>query len=1033
MLTKVAATNSVIFKIITTSGKVALTSEAVTVDASTDLAEVMPAWLKTPLMEDDAYIFHSAATSRGDGTYDIHGVPTTSPTTLDGSVVYVRYDYEKSKKAVTSFQMPDLDGLPYNYAPLDLSGNVMYTIGISSNDVGKIWSVGTGAEKTITKDTETDVKVSTELTRPARLWRFTGKDPYEVTIQNPSTSTTAVLAGKTPDSSASDAATPNDKYPLVKLVATDDATYNLNTFMVLKANPNEVTSSDNKHRKGTLKLYVTGNDTQYLAESNSLAGGVYIYKDALTYKNRLEASGEPLNPKDEIATPANLMIIYSNFFYRPVLTYHIITNDKKEALKGYSLMAGTTVEIPEVYQSPLLNSSDFTYYTKATKEGSDYTVDTDATTAASTTIASLAAKNVGDIYVRYTYSRANSPFKIATNIDDAAEDGTRLDWKNEDGLDLSGDPSNPNTGGTWYTIADMQNRFTQDDGNVFGVKSVTETTTTFEKTKVNELTNGRAPSNKEYLWKLMGDDPYAIRIYNAQHGQYLSVKTADPNIRKMSLQDKDADGYYQTFMLLEAHGNDNEIGDFGRDDEGNIKYQLRRWTSLIASGTKLFTRVTTDNDATTGNLSARDWDFDIRNFSNYDVRMSGNEVVTRQILSMGAGGTGLYCVEFVKAPVTRKYHYHAIQYDGSTRIGETWNAIMEHDWLQPVVLEDNIARLFCKYEKRNTAATGDNVTGTNDFQTRVALEAEGQPNAQFYHNEELTERVKDTDSEQYDVYPEIDLNAVYDIYFKYQIDNTATVSGRKLSDITSTTEQIANDKAHYAETGRLDPAYYTGDGHGKWFFMVLDTDAEMTATGEEGSRTYTGNQYFLRREDNGTVSWMNNSYTLHPQAEDNYNDWKPSRVAEWYKKGDNDPYREGRWLWTFVGTDPYNMQIVNMESVVGVNTNAEGVYSLAGADNCWTTIGQTTLSNGATAYPVTVPTEEPTENQYWGISSGYGTEGTMSLISTAITLTSDGRDVNQPLYWNMLKRTINKVTTQSVEGSSRSSDRSNIPRHQPGN
>ncbi len=1022
-LTPVLKTNSVTYKIITHSGKVALTEENVAVSDESVLK--LPEWMETPLMESDAYIYYSAATENPTGTFTVKGYPTTSPKSLDGSVVYVRYDYEKSKKAVTSFEMPDLDGLPYNYAPLDLSGNVMYTIGISSNDNGKIWSVGTGAEKTITKDTETDVNVSTELTRPARLWRFTGNDPYEVTIQNPSTSTTAVLAGKTPDSSASDAATPNDKYPLVKLVATDDATYNLNTFMVLKANPNEVTSSDNKHRKGTLKLYVTGNDTQYLAESNSLAGGVYIYKDALTYKNRLEASGEPLNPKDEIATPANPMIIYSNFFYRPVMTYHVITNGKKEALKGYSLMANTTVEMPEVYQSPLLNSSDFTYYTKATKEGSDYTVDTDASTAASTTIASLASKSIGDIYVRYTYSRANSPFKIATNIDDAAEDGTRLDWENEDGLDLSGDPSNPNTGGTWYTIADMQNRFTQDHGNVFGV-TIVNSEKRFAKTEVNKLTNGRAPSNKDYLWKLMGNDPYAIRIYNAQHGQYLSVKTADPNIRKMSLQAKDTEGYYQTFMLLEAHGNDNEIGDFGKDEEGNFNYQLRRWTSLIASGTKVFTRVTTDNDATTGNLSARDWDFDNRNFSNYDIRMSGNEVVTRQIINMGGGGTSLYCVEFVKAPVTRKYHYHAIQYDAlGNKVGQTWDAIMEHDWLQPVILEDNIARLFCKYEKRNTAATGDNVTGTNDFQTRVALEAEGQPNAQFYHNEELTERVKDTDSEQYDVYPEIDLNAVYDIYFKYQIDNAATVNGRTLSQITSTPAQIANDKAHYAETGRLDPAYYTGDGHGKWFFMVLDTDAEMTATGEEGSRTYTGNQYFLRREDNGTVSWMNNSYTLHPQAEDNYNDWTPSRVAEWYKKGDNDPYREGRWLWTFVGTDPYNMQIVNMESVVGVNTNAEGVYSLAGADNCWTTIGQTTLSNGATAYPVTVPTEEPTENQYWGISSGYGTEGTMSLISTAITLTSDGRDVNQPLYWNMLKRTINKVTTQSVEGSSRSSDRSN--------
>ena len=348
--------------------------------------------MESPLMASDAYIFYSAAEAKSDGTYIIKGQATTTPKSLDGDVVYVHYDYEKSKKAVTSFQMPDLDGLPYNYAPLDLSGNVMYTIGISSNDNGKIWSVGTGAEKTITKDTETDVKVSTELTRPARLWRFTGNDPYEVTIQNPSTSTTAVLAGKTPDLSASDATTPNDMYPLVKLVATEDETYNLNTFMVLKANPNEVTSSDNKHRKGTLKLYVTGNDTQYLAESNSLAGGVYIYKDALTYKNRLEASGEPLNPKDEIATPANPMIIYSNFFYRPVMTYHVITNGKKEALKGYSLMANTTVEMPEVYQSPLLNSSDFTYYTKATKEGSDYTVDTDASTAASTTIASLATR-----------------------------------------------------------------------------------------------------------------------------------------------------------------------------------------------------------------------------------------------------------------------------------------------------------------------------------------------------------------------------------------------------------------------------------------------------------------------------------------------------------------------------------------------------------------------------------------------------------------------------------------------------------------
>lgn len=1017
-LVPVLATDKLTYNIITHSGKVALTEENVAVSDESVLK--LPEWMETPLMESDAYIFYSAAT-KTDGKYTVKGYPTTSPKSLDGDVVYVRYDYEKSKKAVESFGMPDFDGLPYNYAPLDLTGEVAYTIGISSNNYGRLWSVNTSTLGI----TEADVKVNTEMMRVARLWQFTGDDPYEVTIKNPSYSTTAVLAGKEPNSEASDDVTPNDKYPLTLMKEPNDGTYTLNTFMVLKYNPKEISGkvANVDHYPGTLKFYVTGNDHLYMAQSNSLAGGVYIYKDASSYKERLDASGEPINPKN------GTMIIYSSFFYRPVLTYHVITNDGKEALTGYSQMAGTTVEMPQMYQSPLLNSSDFSYYTAATETAGTYTVTESTKMAASTAIADAAAKNAGDIYVRYTYSRANSPFKIATNIDDAAEDGTQLLWDNEEGLDLSGDPSKPNQGGTWYTIANFQSRWrdNEDHGNLFGIPTdYSDSDPKFEKAIVKNLANGRAPSNKRYLWKLMGNDPYAIKIYNADQGKYLSVKKADQNVRRLWLKSNGEDGYYQTFMLLEAHANDNEIGDYGRDDEGNYRYQLQRWTSLIATGTQFFTPVTTNtNDK--ASLSARDtWDFNNYNFSNYAIRMSSSEVVTRQILNMTAGGTTSYCLEFVKAPVTRKYHFHAVNQATGT---VTWDAVLEHDWLQPLVLDDNIARQFCKYEKRNTAATGDNVTGTGEFQTRTALEAEGQPNAQFYHDADFTVRVKDTNSDQYDIYPEIAINAIYDIYFKYQIDNTTEVHGLKLGDITSTTEQIANDKAHYAETGRLDPAYYpaynSGDAHGKWFFMVLDTDDAMSADGDEGSRTYTGNQYFLRREDNGTVNWMNNAYTLHPKAVDNYNDWTPSRVVEWYKKGDNDPYREGRWLWTFVGTDPYNMRIVNMESVVGVNTNAEGVYSLAGADNCWTTVGKDTLSNNAVAYPVTIPTEEPTENQYWGLSYGYGSEQTFSLISTAQTTKIDGWDVNQPLYWNMQSRTINRVTTQSLEAVGRSSDRSN--------
>lgn len=1017
-LTPVLKTNSVTYKIITHNGKVALTEENVAVRDESVLK--LPEWMETPLMESDAYIFYSAATLT-DGKYTVKGYPTTSPKSLDGNVVYVRYDYEKSKKAVESFGMPDLNGLPYNYSPLDLTGNVKYTIGITSNDNGRIWSVNTSTLGI----TEADVAVNTNMTRVARLWQFTGDDPYEVTIKNPSYSNTAVLAGKMPNSSASDNATPNDKYPLVQMAEPNDGTYTLNTFMVLKYHPKEISGkvANVDHYPGTLKFYVTGNDHLYMAQSNSLAGGVYIYKDASSYKERLDASGEPINPKN------NTMIIYSSFFYRPVLTYHVITNDGKEALTGYSQMAGTTVELPQMYQSPLLNPGDFSYYGAATEEDGKWTVTSSSKIANDAAIATAAAQNYGNIYVRYTYSRANSPFKIATNIDDAAEDGTQLLWDNEEGLDLSGDTSKPNQGGTWYTIANFQSRWkdNEDHGNLFGIPTdYSDSDPKFEKAIVKNLANGRAPSNKRYLWKLMGNDPYAIKIYNADQGKYLSVKKANPNVRSLWLKSNGEDGYYQTFMLLEAHANDNEIGDYGRDDEGNYRYQLQRWTSLIATGTQFFTPVTTNtNDK--ASLSARDtWDFNNYNFSNYDIRMSGDSVVKRQILNMTGGGTTSYCLEFVKAPVTRKYHFHAVNQATGT---VTWDAVLEHDWLQPLVLDDNIARQFCKYEKRNTAATGDGVTGTGEFQTRTALEAEGQPNAQFYHDADFMVRVKDAGTNTYDVYPEIGLEDIYNIYFKYQIDNTTEVHGLKLGDITSTTEQIANDKAHYAETGRLDPAYYpaynSGDNHGKWFFMVLDTDDAMSADGDEGSRTYTGNQYFLRREDNGTVNWMNNAYTLHPKAEDNYKDWAPSRVAEWYKKGDNDPYREGRWLWTFVGTDPYNMRIVNMESVVGVNTNAEGVYSLAGADNCWTTVGKTTLSNNAVAYPVTIPTEEPTENQYWGLSYGYGSEQTFSLISTAQTTKIDGWDVNQPLYWNMQSRTINRVTTQSLEAVGRSSDRSN--------
>lgn len=1034
LVEKVSIVNSVTFHLITKSGKEALTSDEVTDDITkdTNLADKLPSWMKSPLMEDNAYIFYSAATEDPAGTFTVKGVPTTSPTTLDGSDVYVRYDYEKSKKAISDFGILGTE-LPLNVAPLDLSGKVKYVLTVGGendkNDNKKLYGkrLEVANLNSIDYVNPTDINITdNKLTSESCVWTITGNDPYECTIHNGD----KIIAGKWWGDDR-EAASATD-YPLAKLctakVATDNGYYS--TFMVLRHNEQESANP------GKLKLYFTGHDNLWLAESNAVGkaqlntnsstGGLYVFKDSESYKTRYN------NPKGEPERTGSDYKVFSRFTYRPVLAYNVITNDdngNKKALTGYSLLSDDKVGMPEVYQSPLLNSSDFIYITKATETGGIYTVSSVSSDTikapASTTIASMVKEKIGDIYVRYTYNSEKSPFKIATNINDAAEDGTRLSWIDEKGLDLSGK--------TWYTIANMQKDFSSAHGTVLGARE--ENTTSFQKINVSALTNGRAPSQKEYLWKLEGNDPYAIKISNGYYGddKYMSI-TTNSNRQEMSEANEN---YCQTFMLLSAHHTDNGHDRFDPDKDGETNYLLKRWTVLIGTGTNRFMRCTLnniDNDYAEIN-SSDDWSFDQKSYSEYDIRMSSDEIVTRKIINMGGGSTENYCFEFVKAPVTRKYHYHAIKYEGSTRVGETWNAIMEHDWLQDVVLEPIIARRYCKYEARNTAATGDNVTGTGDFQTQADLEEKGEkPNAQFYSDPGLTKRVKDANSGKYDTYPEIELNKVYDIYFKYQVDNEATLhlagSDKTLSQITSTTAQIAADVAHYnnqdysgntdkeikeANGRRLEPGYTQ---KAKWFYMVLDTDEGITTTVDGTTRTPVGRQLFLRREDNGTINWMNNIYTLHKESVDNYKGWSYDRLAESYRKGDNDAFREGRWLWAFIGDDPYNMRIINFESAVGVKAESSGVYSLTAADNCFVTISKGTTTSGDDTYPITIPTEEPTENQYWGLCVGVNNskEQTFSLLSTAITETIDKKQVNQPLYWHMVSHTANRVTTESVEG-----------------
>ena len=635
------------------------------------------------------------------------------------------------------------------------------------------------------------------------------------------------------------------------------------------------------------------------------------------------------------------------------VTYYVITNDghlaltaKEPSARAKGEPSKPTAILPPWARSPLLNVEDFRYYMQATDNGDGtYSVsDGDLTTR-------MIGLPENKIYVRYNYNVDTTPFTVKDTYFTADQAPRYLP------LDL--------TGNTWYNIVTyswgddwLYTSSTESNYRVYGLDRPAQYQQFDKYPKENG--NFKFQSTKPYLWRLVGSDPYAFKMVNSLKGnsRYFSGKFSEDTpdgtslLPQMLTEADKAD--ITTFMILKPMSNSNDIRIVAT---GRLNYYLSntRWGS--------------------------NW------ISYYDQVDESNENPFQ--------GVSYHGYEFFKAPVIRNYTFHAMNCDGATPVN-TWTMTLQRDWLTPVTLEADIARICAQYEKE----------GTYDKFVDLADAGAGR----FYHTEAMgdtdADRIYDSGTDEYDIYPEIGEDETYDIYFKYR------VKGKELAAYTSTAEDIATDVAYHKANGRLDE---THPGVAKWWFMVLDTDENITATGSGDSRTYVGRQMFLRREDNGGVGWMNNDYSLHKSSDDNYNNYSCHRLAEWYKQGDNDAFREGRWLWTFVGTDPYLMKVLNLESAVGVTVDAEGVYSLDAADNCYVTTREVTQANGAKNYPALIPSAEPTGNQLWGMAPGYGTEHTFSLVAP---ITNDS---HQALFWTMNSST----RTDSVAGSPRAADRSN--------
>lgn len=633
------------------------------------------------------------------------------------------------------------------------------------------------------------------------------------------------------------------------------------------------------------------------------------------------------------------------------VTYYVITNDghlaltaKEPAARAKGEPSKPTAILPPWARSPLLNIEDFTYYMQATANGNGtYSVNDE----------DLTTRMIGlpenKIYVRYNYNVETTPFTVKDTYFTADQAPRYLP------LDL--------TGNTWYNIVtyswgDDWLYTREADNQVRGLDRPAQNQqfTTYPK----KNGNFEFQSTKPYLWRLVGSDPYAFKMVNSLKGnnRYFSGKFSDSTPDGTSLMPqmltKEDNADITTFMILKPMSNSNDIRIVAT---GRLNYYLSntRWGS--------------------------NW------ISYYDKVDESNENPFQ--------GVSYHGYEFFKAPVVRNYTFHAMNCDDGTPVN-TWTMTLQRDWLTKVKLEDDIKRICAKYEKE----------GTHEF---VDIPDAG--NGRFYRTPTMSDaeadRIKDESTGEYDVYPEIEENATYDIYFRYKTKPT------ELAEYTSTEEQISSDVAYRKTNGRLDQEQHPGDA--KWWFMVLDTDYDLTRTVDgSGKKTYTGKQQFLRREDNGNVGWMNNDFALHANKEDNYNNYSYHRMAEWYKQGDNDAFREGRWLWAFVGTDPYLMKIINLESAVGVTAESEGVYTLTGADNCYTTMRKVTHKDGSVTYPVVIPTTEPGDTLLWGMAPGFGSENTFSLVAP-ITNTN-----HQALFWTM----GSSAKTDSLMGVGRATDRS---------
>ena len=694
-------------------------------------------------------------------------------------------------------------------------------------------------------------------------------------------------------------------------------------------------------------------------------------------------------------------------------TYIIVNNDGYEALRGTATQEGGDAPyLIDGLRSPLINDNEYVYYTAgafsqlgswhdvADDDNDNRYVLNDATKDAYTldNTRTLPYSNT-TIYVRYTYTPKVGGLDIGTSSE-------RPVVKYHIGSDDLG---------TFYYMR----------------KHSTATNYVIESSSTNSTSDN-------YAWLLdASGDPYDVILRNAVTGLTDEGRQlTHTNLYRASLN---GNGHYtwntnagSNIYLWEGNHTETFFANryaILKHPDGD--YRVMLITPWLWDETWMTASVATYSTSQGYNSNATG-DF---NFTNNAERYITLNIISGQAWKSGSyqkteptGGTQ---IQFIPT-TTHNYRFHlTTKIDGRQLVVEKRD-IMARDIFS---LPEELKRKYCDY-------TYTYYTDTDDESTRLPItketaEASGReaiaigPDAlgiTYYPFFQAIDNMSESDRENtwVDIYidyhahqhykTDADGNYVKNAENEYEIDpdgmpfnvmawNAATV--HNLLNNEAYTDYLFQINNYENLTETLAGTTFGLQRKDYLYFMVLKTNNDYSNS---------NGQYFLRREDNGRVSWLNNDYKLYRDNAKNYKQWGYSRCAEAYRDNDHSVFEEKKWLFCFAG-DPYDFYIFNANSVVEETYNTiteQKEFVRTHRDHLVSYATLTSTSGTTTEYAVNTPsyTDLAPQAYRWGLAMGQGanSDETFSLVTSRFTPTAnEGEYKNptlpnideKPLYWRM--------------------------------